>query len=438
MRETTTDAFNLAKNILVDDLCRDIDGVIEDGRSLDENILKLMRRLGKAVLTDVLEGVCETLLDKRPDPGMTIQRHDEVSFPTLLGWIDHVSSPYLLNEDNDAPGWRPMRSVMGVHGNQCSPCLDRVVTSFGADVSYQKAADALHEHYGVELGKTTIRSRTVRAGKQALAYVDDYREDLKGVEPTEQTAMVVQLDGCHIRTSGATSARRSTLFERPGDDAVTSDVWREVYTGMVRPLDGETPTFVCRIDDYPSMTQRLHDAAVAQGLTDETTVVAPADGAFGLRSALEARFEGLQFILDFPHLKGHVYETADALPFNDGVRKSWADGTVESIRQGGVESVMETLDMLDDVTGIHRVRRLYNYLDRFSDCVEYDNYEQRGWPIGCGEIESAHRYIPQSRLKIPGACWHINNVNPMLSLRVLKANGWWDDFWSHGTSSMAA
>ncbi len=48
-----------------------------------------------------------------------------------------------------------------------------------------------------------------------------------------------------------------------------------------------------------------------------------------------------------------------------------------------------------------------------------------------GEVESAHRYIPQKRLKIPGATWHPDIVNPMLALRVIRANEWWSDFWTH-------
>jgi hypothetical protein len=44
-------------------------------------------------------------------------------------------------------------------------------------------------------------------------------------------------------------------------------------------------------------------------------------------------------------------------------------------------------------------------------------------------LESAHRYITQERLKIAGACWNPDNVNPMLALRVVRANPWWDEFW---------
>ena len=51
-----------------------------------------------------------------------------------------------------------------------------------------------------------------------------------------------------------------------------------------------------------------------------------------------------------------------------------------------------------------------------------------GLPIGSGEIESSHRYIPQKRDQIPGATWHPKTINPMLALRVIRANDWWNDF----------
>jgi hypothetical protein len=49
-----------------------------------------------------------------------------------------------------------------------------------------------------------------------------------------------------------------------------------------------------------------------------------------------------------------------------------------------------------------------------------------GLPIGSGEIESAHRYIPQKRLKIPGATWHPDTAAsiacPRLPLIIILVN----------------
>ena len=52
-----------------------------------------------------------------------------------------------------------------------------------------------------------------------------------------------------------------------------------------------------------------------------------------------------------------------------------------------------------------------------------------GLPIGSGEIESAHRYVIQIRLKIAGAWWKIENAEKMLALRVMRANGDWEKYW---------
>ncbi|MCP4499318.1 MAG: hypothetical protein GY822_05045 [Deltaproteobacteria bacterium] len=79
--------------------------------------------------------------------------------------------------------------------------------------------------------------------------------------------------------------------------------------------------------------------------------------------------------------------------------------------------------------GQARVRQFAGYITRFHDAVAYKDYAEKGFPVGSGEIESAQRYIPQDRLKNPGACWHPDTVNPMLALRVLRQSGWWNDFW---------
>ena len=75
------------------------------------------------------------------------------------------------------------------------------------------------------------------------------------------------------------------------------------------------------------------------------------------------------------------------------------------------------------------VRQLHKHLSRHLDAVHYDAFRDKGWPIGSVEVESAHRYIPQKRLKLPGASWKPSTKNPMLALRVIRAHGWWTDYW---------
>jgi hypothetical protein len=69
------------------------------------------------------------------------------------------------------------------------------------------------------------------------------------------------------------------------------------------------------------------------------------------------------------------------------------------------------------------------HLQRFKNCVSYDAYEANEWPIGSGEVEAAHRYLPQDRMKKAGSWWLREHLNPMLGARAVRANDGWNDYW---------
>lgn len=95
------------------------------------------------------------------------------------------------------------------------------------------------------------------------------------------------------------------------------------------------------------------------------------------------------------------------------------------LEKSPVTTVIDKLRQHD----VKRIHQLANHLERFQNNIQYRTFRSLGLPIGSGEIESSHKYIPQKRLKLPGATWHPDRLNPMLALRVLKANYWWQDFW---------
>ena len=49
--------------------------------------------------------------------------------------------------------------------------------------------------------------------------------------------------------------------------------------------------------------------------------------------------------------------------------------------------------------------------------------------MGSGEVESAHRYLIQARLKLSGAWWKIDNAAKILALRVTRASQDWNAYW---------
>ena len=95
----------------------------------------------------------------------------------------------------------------------------------------------------------------------------------------------------------------------------------------------------------------------------------------------------------------------------------------------GVQFVVEYAD--------HPVTACDRYIRNRLSQLDYPGAIQRGLPIGSGEIESAHRYVIQERLKLPGAWWAPRNVEAMLALRINRANREWADYWK-GLEKQAA
>jgi len=121
--------------------------------------------------------------------------------------------------------------------------------------------------------------------------------------------------------------------------------------------------------------------------------------------------------------------TREAIGLTDSERHKWVSDKLRLIDSGGARQVIMALKRYRG-QGKEQITNLFQYLKRFKDAVDYDDFRAMGLPIGSGEVESAHRYIPQKCLKIPGATWHPDTINPMLALRIMRANGWWEDYWS--------
>jgi hypothetical protein len=51
-------------------------------------------------------------------------------------------------------------------------------------------------------------------------------------------------------------------------------------------------------------------------------------------------------------------------------------------------------------------------------------------PIGSGEIESAHRYIAQQRLKLPGPWWRTDHADYKLARRITRKDGDGPAYWA--------
>jgi hypothetical protein len=402
---------------------------------LDRELYKLLRAVGLQVMSMIFAWLSTQVTQEAKATGLIVHRRKRVKYLSLFGII-RIESPYLWDKKTGR-GARPVKEQLGIENGTRSAGVERALADFGAEESFGQAAKRFKEHYGWGIDRATVRRDVEKTALKAERYVEnrlllarlDYSQPVETRPRNEQ--VVVELDGCHIRTgkkvtiaeAEVTKKRRLPRSKRPFD-------WREVRVGFARPLEQKDErTYVARMSKYPDVVQQLVSAAVDQGMSARSQVYAVADGGNGLREALEAKFPNLTFILDRPHLKQHLYAGAEAVGLTGFERHQWVSDKLHLIDSGGVRQVIRMLKGYRG-QGKERITNLSEYLNRFSDAVDYDYFRAIGLPIGSGEVESAHRYIPQKRLKIPGATWNPDTVNPMLALRIIRANGWWDDFWT--------
>ena len=109
-------------------------------------------------------------------------------------------------------------------------------------------------------------------------------------------------------------------------------------------------------------------------------------------------------------------------------------GWTLTLKTGRLEEVLRTLVAHCEPPGTSDdqapVRTCHRYLSTRANQLKYREALAEGLPIGSGEIESAHRYVAQKRLKLPGAWWRVEHAEHMLALRINRLNGDWDDYWA--------
>ncbi|PYT81807.1 MAG: hypothetical protein DMG41_34435 [Acidobacteria bacterium] len=158
------------------------------------------------------------------------------------------------------------------------------------------------------------------------------------------------------------------------------------------------------------------------------------DGAVWITEQREAQF-GAQanYLVDFPHLCEYLSAAAEVIAAKD--KSAWMTEKKNWLKDNRWPEVLESLQPFVEQAGIPApeapVRACFRYISNRTQFLDYKGALAAGLPIGSGEIESAHGYVFQKRLKISGAWWKMENLKKVIALRVLRANGDWEEYWTN-------
>lgn len=211
-------------------------------------------------------------------------------------------------------------------------------------------------------------------------------------------------------------------------------VWKEARLCLAHPLGEVTPYFGAEFKEgVDEVGKILFDCACHAGFGRKTYLHAVGDGAPWISGQIEKQF-GAQghYLVDFYHTCEYVGNAAKACA-GENATKAWIEQQEAALKSGQAQKVIEALEPYLEASDVEDknapVRVCHRYLSNRTKQLDYPDARSRGLPIGSGEIESAHRYVIQKRLKIAGAWWKAPNVGPMLALRVIRANGYWKQYW---------
>lgn len=322
---------------------------------------------------------------------------------------------------------RPFCRAAGVHCRGYSQPLQRRLTDFGADVAFGQVPAKLKEHYGIEVPVSAVRTITQEQARAIQA-----QEQIQTSRPAPEVAWVIaETDGSMIpivdtaapETQAGSGDRRKTRHVR----------WQEARLSLAHAQGSVTPRFAATFGAPEAVGEQLRDCALRVGFGPTSRVHSVGDGAPWIAEQVRRVF-GSQgtYLVDFYHVS--EYLAAAAARCAPETPAQWLAEQQAHLKQSAVAEVQAALAPYFEAPEVADkaapVRCCSRYLTNRPGQFDYQPALAAELPIGSGEIESAHRYVIQQRLKLAGAWWKEETAADMLALRTLRANGEWNQYWA--------
>jgi len=210
--------------------------------------------------------------------------------------------------------------------------------------------------------------------------------------------------------------------------------WKEARLALAHEPGSVTPIFGATMGSVEEAGERLAVCALEAGGGSQTKFHGVGDGAVWITEQMEAQFgTQAQYLVDFYHLCDYLSAAGDVIARDD--KSAWMQEKQDWLKDNCWPEVLESLRPYLEEASIDDpdapVRACFRYISNRCHFLDYKGALALGLPIGSGEIESAHRYVIQTRLKIAGAWWKEENLSKMLALRIVRANQDWENYWGN-------
>ena len=321
----------------------------------------------------------------------------------------------------------PFRDFAKVSPGGCSRILSRRIVDFSAERSFAQTAQALLEHYRIEVPRYSIDKITAQVCREAKAHNSNKPENLTAAE-----VLISEVDGSMLPIINTDPPEGATNKDRRKHRKCH---WKELRVSTVSNPDLAETYYGVALGEPFAVGCMMHECCQFKGMNSATHIHAVSDGAPWIADQYELHF-GTQcrFLLDIFHACDYLAAAAQSTKMTPEERKHWLKQCKETLKKSEAKEVIEALKKLNpnwDKESQDPVTIAIKYLQKreAKGQLDYAKAIEENLPIGSGEVESAHRTILQKRLKIPGAWWRLERAEEMAQLRALRANNRWAELW---------
>lgn len=317
---------------------------------------------------------------------------------------------------------RPFLLFSGIRPRGYSTVLERAITDFGSEVAFGRVNDLLQEHYGITVPENGIRSITLKHA-EAIKYFQDGR--LGNITAAVQPCVISETDGSMVPI---VRTQAEAQDKRKGKELI----YREARLTLAHAKGSVTPVFSATLGDVKTAGKHLSHCVIAAGANEQTKIHSVGDGAVWIADQIEKQFGSkATYLIDFYHLCEYLSVAASSC--SQGKDKEWLETQKALLKKSRADEVLLALKLYIEPRSVPDaeapVRACYRYIKNRLNQLDYKAALENNLPIGSGEVESAHRYVIQARLKLAGAWWLEANAEYMLAMRTNRANREWEQYW---------
>jgi hypothetical protein len=338
--------------------------------------------------------------------------------------------PYARNVERV---FSPLDEELGLLPGTLTPSLQEDLVRLGTWMPFGRAVGELHHFRQTDVSKSTVRRLTEAAG---AAYVSVQENEVVRIErelpppPQGPRQQLLSVDGAMVSLVGGEWAEVKTL--------VIADVLPPQWVKGERVIQTSRHSYFSRLTDAATFERLALVETHGRGVETAQAVAAVTDGAEWIQKFIDHHRHDAIRILDFPHAAGHLSTITQALcTENDAQKAKRLEEQLHQLKTEGPRELLTTLRThIRQETQPPPWAAEFAYLDKREAQMQYPTFQQAGWPIGSGAVESANKLVVEARLKGSGMHWCRAHVDSLLALRNLACNDRWHEAWPQITATL--